>query len=78
MISRFGYRVVKARWAVALIVRPFFRQRLNYLAMMEIGILSKISDIIAKDLRVNLRSINIDTNDGHFRGLNKTVCERCW
>jgi len=36
-----------------------------------LGILSKITDIIAKDLKVNLRSINVDTQDVVFEGVIK-------
>jgi GTP pyrophosphokinase len=30
---------------------------------------SRITDVISKDLKVNMRSITIDTNDGMFEGL---------
>jgi GTP diphosphokinase / guanosine-3',5'-bis(diphosphate) 3'-diphosphatase len=68
MIERYGYRVVKARWAG-------IDSKTNYLAAIkltgedEIGVLSKVSDLIAKDLRVNMRSMNIDTGEGRFEGV---------
>jgi GTP pyrophosphokinase len=70
MISRYGYRIVKARWAAA-------DSKLNYQTAIkvtgvdEVGIISKISDVIAKDLKVNLRSINIETHEGLFDGMIK-------
>lgn len=70
MISKYGYRVVKARWA-GKDSNTYFQTALKLTGDDEIGILSKISDIIAKDLRVNLRSINIDTGNGHFEGIIK-------
>lgn len=70
LINKYGYRVVKAQWA-GTDSKTFFLVSLKLTGDDEIGILSKISDIIAKDLRVNLRTINIDTNDGHFEGLIK-------
>ena len=32
------------------------------------GILSRISDAISKDLKVNMRSVSIDSNEGMFEG----------
>jgi GTP diphosphokinase / guanosine-3',5'-bis(diphosphate) 3'-diphosphatase len=70
MISRYGYRVVKARWAG-------IDSKVNYLTAVkltgndEIGVISKVSDIIAKESNINMRSMNIDTNDGHFEGIVK-------
>jgi GTP diphosphokinase / guanosine-3',5'-bis(diphosphate) 3'-diphosphatase len=68
MISRFGYRVVKAKWA-GKDSQTYFLASIKLSGVDEIGILSKISDIIAKDLSVNLRSINMDTSNGHFEGI---------
>jgi GTP diphosphokinase / guanosine-3',5'-bis(diphosphate) 3'-diphosphatase len=70
LINRFGYRVLKARWAGKDSL-TYFHSIVKLTGIDEIGILSKISDVIAKDLRVNLRSINIDTGEGHFEGLIK-------
>lgn len=70
MLTRFGYRFVKARWA-GTDSNTFFQTALKLNGNDEIGILSKISDIIAKDGRVNLRSINVDTENGQFEGMVK-------
>ncbi len=32
------------------------------------GMVSKITDVISKDLKVRMRSISIDSNDGMFDG----------
>jgi GTP pyrophosphokinase len=67
LISRHGYRVVKAQWAVtgADIYLP---ATIRVTGQDDIGILSKISDVISKDLRVNMRSVTIDSNEGMFEG----------
>ncbi len=67
LISRHGYRVVKAQWAVtgADIYLP---ATIRVTGLDDIGILSKISDVISKDLRVNMRSVSIDSTDGMFEG----------
>ncbi len=67
MISRFGYRVVRARWT-GNEKDSFFTVALRVTGIDDIGIVSSISDVISKDLQVNMRSISIDSNDGMFDG----------
>ncbi|MFZ5941888.1 MAG: RelA/SpoT family protein [Bacteroidota bacterium] len=67
MISRFGYRVVRARWTRTE-KEAFFTVALRVTGVDDIGIVSSISDVISKDLQVNMRSISIDSNDGMFDG----------
>ena len=67
MLSRYGYRVVKARWNNTD-RSAFFPVTLRITGMDDLGIVSNISDVISKDLQVNMRSISIDSNDGMFDG----------
>jgi len=67
MLSRYGYRVVKARWNSSE-KGAFFPVTLRITGMDDLGIVSNISDVISKDLQVNMRSISIDSNDGMFDG----------
>ena len=67
LLSRFGYRVVKARWT-QLEKGAFFPVSLQITGVDDLGIVSNISDVISKDLQVNMRSISIDSNDGMFEG----------
>jgi GTP pyrophosphokinase len=67
MLSRYGYRVVKARWNNTE-KNAFFPVTLRITGMDDLGIVSNISDVISKDLQVNMRSISIDSNDGMFEG----------
>lgn len=67
MISRYGYRVVKARWSRDD-KGAFFPVTLLITGMDHLGIVSNISDVISKDLQVNMRSISIESNDGLFEG----------
>jgi GTP pyrophosphokinase len=67
LISRFGYRVVKARWT-QVEKGAFFPVTLQITGVDDLGIVSNISDVISKDLQVNMRSISIDSNDGMFEG----------
>jgi len=67
MLSRYGYRVVKARWNTRE-KGAFFPVALRITGMDDLGIVSNISDVISKDLQVNMRSISIESNDGMFEG----------
>ena len=67
MLSRYGYRVVKARWNSSD-KEAFFPVTLRITGMDDLGIVSNISDVISKDLQVNMRSISIDSDDGMFEG----------
>ena len=67
LLSRFGYRVVKARWSQSD-KSAFFPVTLRITGVDDLGIVSNISDVISKDLQVNMRSISIDSHDGMFEG----------
>lgn len=67
LISRHGYRIVKAQWAITG-EEIYLPATIRVTGMDDIGILSKISDTISKDLRVNMRSVSIDSTDGLFEG----------
>ncbi len=67
MISRYGYRVVKARWDKAG-KDTFFQVSLQVTGLDDLGIVSYITDVISKDLQVNMRSISIESHDGMFEG----------
>jgi GTP pyrophosphokinase len=67
MLSRYGYRVVKARWSNND-KDAFFPVTLLITGMDDLGIVSNISDVISKDLKVNMRSISIESIDGMFEG----------
>jgi GTP pyrophosphokinase len=67
LMSRYGYRVVKAQWTKAG-EDTRFSVSIMITGLDDIGIVSNISDVISKDLQVNMRSISIDSNDGMFEG----------
>ncbi len=67
LISRHGYRIVKAQWAETG-DEVYLPATIRVTGVDDIGILSIISDTISKDLRVNIRSVSIDSLDGMFEG----------
>ena len=66
MRKRFGYRIVKARWSGK--GSSQYAITLRVIGNDDIGIVSNISNIISKDEKIVMRSINIDSHDGLFSG----------
>ncbi len=66
LLSKYGYRVVKAKWTRASEVS--FLAGIRITGLDDIGIISGISTVISTDLKVNMRSISVVSNDGMFEG----------
>ncbi|WP_340114116.1 RelA/SpoT family protein [Maribellus mangrovi] len=67
MTERYPYRVIKAKWRETS-NRKSFLTTLHISGTDEIGIVSEISHIISKDIGSHMRSINIESDKGHFEG----------
>lgn len=67
MRERFGYRIVKARWA-GKSVGTQYPITLRVVGHDDIGIVTNITSIISKENGITLRSIGIDSHDGLFSG----------
>lgn len=65
--SRFGYRIVKARWA-GKSQGTQYPITLRVVGHDDIGIVTNITSIISKETGIALRSIGIDSHDGLFSG----------
>ena len=70
MRRRFGYRIVKARWSGK--GQSKYAITLRIIGNDDIGVVSNITNIISKDEKIVMRSINIDSHDGLFSG-NLTI-----
>ena len=66
MRKRFGYRIVRARWSGKNSSQ--YTITLRVLGIDDIGIVTNLTSIISKEEKLVLRSINIDSHDGLFRG----------
>ena len=64
--KRFGYRIVKAQWSGK--GNGQYDITLQVIGNDDISIVNNITSVIAKEEHVQLRSINIDSDDGLFRG----------
>lgn len=70
MRQRFGYRIVKARWAGK--GGSQYAITLRIVGNDDLGIVNNITSIISKEEKIFMRSISIDSHDGLFSG-NLTV-----
>lgn len=68
MREKFGYRIVKARWA-GKSHGTQYPINLRVVGHDDIGIVTNITSIISKENDITLRSININSNDGLFSGM---------
>ena len=66
MRRRFGYRIVRAMWSGK--GSSQYAITLRIIGNDDLGIVNNLTSIISKDEKLVLRNINIDSNDGIFRG----------
>lgn len=64
--KRFGYRIVRAKWSGKGTSQ--YSTTLKIIGNDDIGIVNNITSIIAKEEKIMMRSINIDSHDGLFSG----------
>ncbi len=66
LMSRHGHRVIKAKWTSQKKVA--FLAGVKLIGTDRIGIINDVTTIISNELKVNMRSISIDTDSGIFEG----------
>ena len=66
LLSKYAYRIIKANW--------YSESRIKLITSLSIdgtdrlGVIDDITKIISSQLRVNMKSINVDLNEGIFDG----------
>lgn len=68
MLSRYGYRVVNATWS-RNDGQTSFQAAIRVVGYDEVGIVSRLSDVIAKDNKVTMRGFSIENDRGMFEGI---------
>ena len=66
LMSNYGYRIIKVKWTSQKELA--FLAGLRITGTDRIGLVQDVTRIISNDLRVNMRSISIDTDDTIFEG----------
>jgi GTP pyrophosphokinase len=66
LLAHYGHRVVKTKWAKNKEIS--FLSGVRILGLDDVGVIQKITHVISGELKMNMRSISIDTSDGIFDG----------
>ncbi|HJX71191.1 MAG TPA: RelA/SpoT family protein, partial [Bacteroidales bacterium] len=72
LLSKYGYRVVKARWNKSDGTTSF-PVEIKISGEDVPGLLNNISDVVSREFRIALRSISMDTDNGVFQGRLKLM-----
>lgn len=67
LISKYGYRVVKARWRKEG-RQALFTVEISLEGENDPNMLNSISSVLSKDLKINLHSINLNNENGMLKG----------
>jgi GTP pyrophosphokinase len=74
MLERYSYRVVKAKWQQTRESNSF-QTTIRIIGEDQMGLLTRISEVLSKEMKVNLRSATFDTKKGLFEGKIKVYVE---
>ena len=66
LMSKYAYRCVKALWKSEVLVERLAAIRI--IGIDQIGLVNRLTEIISKENKVNMKSIHFETNDGTFEG----------
>jgi GTP pyrophosphokinase len=68
LMSNYGYRIIKAKWANTFDKSRAFLTTIKISGIDSVGIVSTITDIISKQLQINMHAISISSREGTFEG----------
>jgi GTP pyrophosphokinase len=66
LLANYGHRVVKTKWAKNKEIS--FLSGVRIIGHDDVGVIQKITNVISGDLKMNMRSLSIDSKDGVFEG----------
>jgi GTP diphosphokinase / guanosine-3',5'-bis(diphosphate) 3'-diphosphatase len=66
LLSNYGNRVIKARWASQL--EKSFLVTIDLNGVDRVGMIQDISKVISSELLINMRGLSVETFDGIFEG----------
>lgn len=69
LMSKYGYRIVKTKWTSSK--SPAFLTGIFINGIDDIGVINKITNIISGEMKVNMQSMAIESNNGIFEGTFK-------
>ena len=66
LLANYGHRIVKTKWAKNKEIS--FLTGVRIIGMDDVGVIQKITNVISGELKLNMRSLSIDSKDGIFEG----------
>lgn len=66
MLSKYGYRVMKAAWVTSF--NTSFVADLELTGVDDVGIIQRLTNVLTNVLQVNMRSFSMDGDEGYFKG----------
>ena len=66
LLSNYGYRVVRTKWTNK--EELAFLTGLRITGLDDVGVMNRITTVISGEMKVNIRSISVDSGDGVFEG----------
>jgi GTP diphosphokinase / guanosine-3',5'-bis(diphosphate) 3'-diphosphatase len=69
LMSKYGYRIVKTKWTGSK--APAFLTGISINGIDDLGVINKITNIISADMKVNMQSMALESNNGIFEGTFK-------
>ncbi len=66
LLANYGHRIVKTKWAKNKEIS--FLTGVRIVGLDDVGVIQKITNVISGELKLNMRSMSIDSKDGIFEG----------
>jgi len=66
LLANYGHRIVKTKWAKNKEIS--FLTGVRIIGLDDVGVIQKLTNIISGELKLNMRSLSIDSKDGIFEG----------
>jgi GTP pyrophosphokinase len=66
LLANYGHRVIKAKWAKNKEISFLTGVKIN--GIDDVGIINKITNVVSGELKMNMRSMSIDSSEGLFEG----------
>jgi len=66
LLANYGHRIVKTKWAKNKEIS--FLTGVRIVGLDDVGVIQKITNVISGELKLNMRSLSIDSKDGIFEG----------
>ena len=71
MLSRYAYRMMKARWSSMAATQ--FEVKIAFTGIDNVGLVNQLTTVISDNMKVNMKSISMESRDGIFEGSIKAL-----